>query len=137
MCPAPTEAERTRMRGEAFELKVTPVCSPPPPIATPRPPQLSPSPALFPPSFVPSRPRATFLLKSRPCSVPFLSPSVRSGAAESPGGIPGRRSMQRHMHARAFAPGCAIVVLAVAGFARAETPDLIEVTENNVLRWDI
>jgi hypothetical protein len=45
--------------------------------------------------------------------------------------------MQRHMHARAFAPGCAIVVLAVAGFARAETPDLIEVTENNVLRWDI
>ena len=46
--------------------------------------------------------------------------------------------MQRQMHARLLAPGCAFVVLVLAaGVARAETPDLIEVTENKVLRWDI
>ena len=48
--------------------------------------------------------------------------------------------MQRQMYARILAPRCAIVVLAVAAaadVARGETPDLIEVTEGRVLRWDI
>ena len=46
--------------------------------------------------------------------------------------------MQRFMSGRVLAPGCAFVLLAaVVGLARGETPDLVEVTLERILRWDI
>ena len=45
--------------------------------------------------------------------------------------------MQRQVCARTVAVCGAVVVLAAAGVARAETPDLIEVGTDRVRRWDI
>lgn len=45
--------------------------------------------------------------------------------------------MRRQRYAQVVERCWAIVLLATAGVARGETPDLVEVTESSVLRWDI